>query len=353
MSNSARTILVRADANREMGIGHAMRCLAVAEQCIAQGYHVVFAMHQVPDPLLARLEKASIDVRRLTNVEANLANFHTLLQETNAGFVLIDGYHISNEYEKSLRTSAVRSLRFDDYMPGDVCYADVVVNASPHAQQTAYAKWAPHAALMLGPKHISFRSDMIAAHGRMITRQKTAGTASDTNGNTSILVNFGGSDHLDMTIETVSAIAAHLPDAKIEAVTGAAYPNPERLSDLGLETLIHHHNTDNLAEIMQRARMAISAGGLTVAELALFRIPTILAITAQNQVKGAHVSWCHTIIPEENSRIDRAHLLEKILEEAKRLWQHPEERALITSRIPDELDILGTKRIVKALIGDA
>jgi len=165
------------------------------------------------------------------------------------------------------------------------------------------------------------------------------------------LINFGGSDHLDMTIRTASAIAKLLPDAKIEAVTGAAYPKPDRLKGLGIKNLIHHHNTDNLAEIMQRARMAISAGGLTVSELALFRIPTILAITAQNQVKGAHVSWCHTILPtEENSHIDTDDMLSKILCETERLWQKPDERASITGRIPTTLDIFGASRIADTLM---
>jgi len=352
MSDRTKTLLVRADANRQMGIGHAMRCLAVAEQAVTEGHRVVFAMHQVPNLLLARLEKASIEVIHLDDNKADLAGFLNLASACNAGYVLIDGYHFTDDYEKSLRMAGVRCLRFDDYMPGAICHADVVVNASPHAQQHPYQQWAPYASLMLGPKYISFRSDMIAAHERMKAIHDSQGSTHDTNGNASILVNFGGSDHLDMTIETVSAIAVQLPDAQIEAVTGAAYPNPERLSKLGIANLAHHHNTDNLAEIMQRARMAISAGGLTVAELALFRIPTILAITAQNQIKGAHVSWCHTIIPEEDIEITRDTLLENIIQEAKRLWHRPEERALIASRIPTELDILGTKRIVKALMGE-
>lgn len=353
MSNSLNnTVLIRADANRQMGIGHAMRCLAVGERLVARGNHVIFAMHEVPHALLSRLGNAGVELLNLS-VEQNTAlGFADVAQERQAKYAMLDGYHLGNEYEQSCSAAYIRTLRFDDYMPGSCSDADIIVNASPHAQESSYQQWAPKAELLLGPQHIAFRSEMIAAHQARQNKRLGKDNSTAADGNGSILINFGGSDHLDMTIRTVTAIADLLPDANIEAVTGAAYPNPERLSDLGIERLTHHHNSDNLPEVMQRARLAISAGGLTVAELALFRIPTILAITAQNQIKGAHVSWCHTILPDnDNGAINTNHMLDQILLETERLWQMPDERALITSRIPEELDIYGADRIADALIG--
>ena len=350
MSDNKTTVLVRVDANRQMGIGHAMRCLAVSEQLIKHGCKVVFAMREVPPALLARFDTAGILVFKLNENDDTADAFARIASELNASHILFDGYHITNAYEKSFKGTPVRLLRFDDFMNGARCDAHVVVNASTHAKEYIYARWAPNAALLLGTSHIAFRSDMIAAYDALQTKKAQASTPDQLNGNASILINFGGSDHLDMTLRTASAIADLLPYAKIEAVTGAAYPKPERVKDLGIKNLIHHHNTDNLAEIMQRARMAISAGGLTVSELALFRIPTILAITAQNQVKGAHVSWCHAILPEAGSSINTDDMLEKILSETERLWHMPDERSKITDRIPRSLDILGAARIADALM---
>jgi len=351
MSDNNPTVLVRVDANRQMGIGHAMRCLAVSEQFIARGYRVVFAMHEVPPALLARFDTSGILVFLLNDGDNNADAFTRIAVEQDAAFVLIDGYHLENDYERRLKKTGTKTLRFDDFMNGLRCDADVVVNASTHAEASQYTEWAPHATLLLGPYHIAFRSDMIAARQALSAKKAATGENSHINSNASVLINFGGSDHLDMTIRTASAIASILPEAKIEAVTGAAYPQPERLTKLGIKNLVHHHNTDNLAEIMQRARMAISAGGLTVSELALFGIPTILAITAQNQVKGAHVSWCHTILPDENKEtIDTDDMLKNILYEAERLWRLPAERNLITGRIPREIDTFGANRITEALL---
>ncbi len=356
MLDNPATIVVRVDANRQMGIGHAMRCLAVSEQLINRGYRVIFAMHEVPSGLLARLDRSGIEVLRLSEAENTPQGFDTIRAREKAQYVLLDGYHLQNTYEKTLTGSDIRSLRFDDYMPGSCCNADVVVNASPHADAGVYRKWAPKATLLLGARHIAFRSDMINAHKAQASAKAALaadGPAQNTNTvGDSILINFGGSDHLDMTLRVASQVASLLPDAQIEAVTGAAYPNPERLQNLGIKNLIHHHNTDNLADIMQRARIAISAGGLTVTELALFQIPTILAITAQNQLKGAHVSWCHTILPSgTNGAIDTDGMLAQIVFETKRLWHLPEERTAITQRIPAELDVLGAERIANALMG--
>jgi UDP-2,4-diacetamido-2,4,6-trideoxy-beta-L-altropyranose hydrolase len=349
MRDEVQSVLVRADANHKMGIGHAMRCLAVAETLHARGYRVYFAMREIPDKLAPRLTAASVEIIRLEDVQDTPEACCTLAQTLGAPFLVVDGYHLTDAYEQAARKAAIRTLRFDDYMPGPRCHADTVVNASPHAQETAYRQWAPDAALLLGPRYIAFRSDMTGGYRR---RQEREASQPHT-ASTSILVNFGGSDPLDMTIDTVQAIAKAIPDAPIEAVTGAAYPDPERLLALGVENFRHHHNTDNLAEIMQRARLAISAGGLTVQELALFRIPTILAITAENQIKGAHVSWCHTL------RLDTAHIgrnasamIREIVEEATMLWHSTAEREKILARIPAALDIHGADRIVDCLIGE-
>lgn len=265
-----------------------------------------------------------------------------------ASCLMLDGYHLDYELERTFQDNNIKTLRFDDYMPGSRCYADIVVNASPHAELETYSQWAPDAAILLGPRFIAFRSDMV--DGFVSNREKidVGSAAAERN---SILVNFGGSDPLDMTVATVSALSNALPGVTIEAVTGAAYPNAERLSRLNIKKFRHHHNSGNLANIIQRARIAVSAGGLTVQELALFRVPTILAITAPNQIKGAHVSWCKTLRTDWQSQDENTdNIIRDIVRESKILWRSAEERAKIIERIPSELDIHGAQRIANTLI---
>lgn len=342
-----KKVLVRVDANQTIGIGHTMRCLAVAEYLIAQGYELCFAMREIPEQLVSRLESAGIQILRLSDQQITASGFRDLAARLEISFLILDGYHLDGRFEQVFLDTPVRTLRFDDYMPGKRCSADVVVNASPHAERPTYAHWAPDAELLLGPRYIAFRSDMISSFYK---KQSKAEKSGDFPAGKSILVNFGGSDPLDMTVATVSALASALPDVMIEAVTGAAYPAPDRLADLGIKKFEHHHNSGNLAQIMQRARLAVSAGGLTVQELALFRIPTILAITAENQIKGAHVSWCHTLRldwQKQDKNTDK--IIEDIVRESLMLWQSADERTKIIDRIPKELDIHGAKRIAEAL----
>lgn len=346
--NSNKTkVLFRVDANRAIGVGHAMRCLAIAEYLIDCGYKAYFAMHDLPANLEPRLVAAGIEVIPLSEKQKGLAGLKTVVQNLQASHLVLDGYHLPKTFEEAFKATAVPVLRFDDYMPGKEGLADVIVNASPHAEKAVYGAWAPNATLLLGPKYIAFRSDMIAgfkakqsliSSGKRVPRPK------------SIMINFGGSDPLDMTVATVLALSKSLPEAPVEAVTGAAYPEPERLKKLGLKNFKHHHNSDNLSEIMQRACMAISAGGLTVTELALFRIPTILAITAENQIKGAHVSWCHTLLPEDITKLGTQDTIQEIVREATMIWNSPNERQKIIERIPEEVDISGAKRIVDTFL---
>lgn len=350
MSDSEQTVIVRVDANQQMGIGHVMRCLALSEELLARGIAVRFVMRELPSQLTDRLTSAGVEILRLTRSEDHAEAFASAAIAHGAMAAVVDGYHLDNAYELALRHAGVRSLRFDDYMPGARSDAAIIVNASPHAEHATYRGWAPEADLLLGPSFITFRSDMIDGFKRRKALQKSS--ESDAAGS-SILVNFGGSDPLDMTIETVQALAKAIPDAPIEAVTGAAYPEPERLSDLGIENFRHHHNSSYLPTIMQRARLAVSAGGLTVQELALFRIPTILAITAENQIKGAHVSWCHTLrLGFASGNANTADMIKEIVREAEMLWNSPAERDTIVGRIPQKLDIHGATRITDMLTGE-
>lgn len=350
MSDRDQIVIVRVDANQQMGIGHAMRCLALSEELLARGISVRFVVCDIPAQLTDRLTSAGIEINSLDREEDSPESFAAKAEEAKALAAVVDGYQLGNEYEVALNARGIPSLRFDDYMPGAHSDASIIINASPHAELSAYRSWAPRAELLLGPSYITFRSDMIDGFKRRRALQKASESASS---GSTILVNFGGSDPLDMTLETVLALSRAIPDAPIEAVTGAAYPNPERLADLGLENFRHHHNSSYLPAIMQRARLAISAGGLTVQELALFKIPTILAITAENQIKGAHVSWCHTLrLGFANGGTDTKGMIKEIVKEASMLWNSPQERDTIVSRIPQNLDINGAKRIADALTGE-
>lgn len=323
-----------------------MRCLAVAEFLISQKNTVHFAMQSVSEQLRPRIEDAGINIIDLAEKQSTIPGLRETVMAMGADILVLDGYHLSYDTEQAFRETPVRTIRFDDYMPGDRCYANIVVNASPHAKRSEYQTWASGADLLLGPRYIAFRSDMIAGyHARQgVIENHDVPPAS-------IMVNFGGSDPLDMTLATVKALSEQLPDVTIEAVTGAAYPKPQQLADLNLKNFKHHHNSGNLAAIIQRARLAISAGGLTVQELALFRVPTILAITAANQVKGAHVSWCKTLRPNwqsEDKNTDK--IIAEIALEAHALWHSDQKRTQIIDRIPAELDIHGSKRISDAML---
>lgn len=351
LDSNKNTVLVRVDANRQIGIGHAMRCLAVAEYLVGQKCAVYFAMRTVSDQLRPRIEGANIRIISLSEKQCSPQGLLDVAISINASFLMLDGYHLDYELERTFQDHCVKTLRFDDYMPGSRCYADIVVNASPHAEFETYKRWAPDAAILLGPRFIAFRSDMV--NGFMASREKVDVDSYAAERN-SILVNFGGSDPLDMTVATVTALSKALPGVTIEAVTGAAYPNSERLSRLSIKKFRHHHNSGNLANIIQRARIAVSAGGLTVQELALFRVPTILAITAPNQIKGAHVSWCKTLRPDWQSQDENTDkIIGDIARESKILWQSAEERTKIIERIPSELDIHGAQRIANALIKES
>ena len=51
-----QTLFIRADADSQMGTGHVMRCLAIAQAWLDQGGSVVFLMRQPGQGIRARVE---------------------------------------------------------------------------------------------------------------------------------------------------------------------------------------------------------------------------------------------------------------------------------------------------------
>ena len=341
MSGKPVTLLVRADASAKMGTGHVMRAFALSEGLLGRGHKVIFSSQDLPEDLAKRIQVQGLEILPLSTAEAKASSIVALASHTQATHAIFDGYHLADAFETCLAETNVKSLRYDDLMQGAHCSADIVVNASPFAEQESYERWAPNALVLLGPRYLSFRSEVVHA-----SKNASGKNAAEKN---SLFINFGGSDPLGLTVPAIVAMAEAIPEALIEVVTGPAYREPNRVAALPLERLRHHHNSSSVAEIMQRARIAVSAGGLTIAELALLRIPTILTVTAENQIEGAKVTWCRTVMPGTPPESQKS-LVKQIVEQAKILWQSEAERLAITNRIPNDIDTGGTDRIIDALL---
>src|ERR1700733_9285248 len=172
-------LVIRADATTQMGTGHLMRCVALAQAWQAQGGECVFITACDSPGLLQRIRKTGAGLISI-NDSFDLGPF---LNMTGARVVL-DGYHFDPQYQRRIQSLGLPLLVIDDLAHLPHYYADAVVNQNTYANRLHYS-CEPSARLLMGTRYALLRNDF----------RQWAGVAGETRPRVeNILVTFGGSD---------------------------------------------------------------------------------------------------------------------------------------------------------------
>lgn len=345
--HGAATVLFRADASPEIGTGHAMRCLALAEAVIETGGRCVFAMAQSSEALDRRIEAAGAGHRRVAAEPGSPEDLRITLAiaaEEGCRAVALDGYRFGEVYRAGLRASGARILAFDDL--GDLAnlHADVVVNAAPTAAGLPYARIAPDATHLLGAGYVALRREI---------REAAKAERKPLAERRSILLTFGGSDPLGLTGPCIEVLAPSLPEGdRLTVAVGGANPRAGAIREAALRhgaRVELHVDSSRMGALMAGAGLAVSAAGTTVGELAALAVPTILVVAADNQAPAAgpvsEAGWCRALDGRRPDAVSRLRDL------ALALWHDPDERARMAARAVGTVDGDGVRRILDALLG--
>lgn len=333
-------ILVRADATRAIGTGHAMRCLAVAEALGERGYRCRYAMVEAMPGILARLGDCGIETAALPGPASgaeDLAATLALARRQSAAAIILDGYHFAAAYRAGLRRSGLPILTWHDGPePIAALHADLVVDTTPDRGPESYRPANPGARLLLGRSYIPIRSEI---RRRIGADRRSDGT---------ILVTFGGSDPLGLTAPVASALL-NAAEVRLTVVAGALADSSaaETLAARFPDRLRLEINAASMGELMAEARLAITAGGGTVAELAALGVPSVVVGVADNQQapmrQAAAEGWCLTI----DGR--RADAVPRIAEAALALWRDVPRLDRLSRAARGLIDGRGAPRIAEAL----
>jgi len=279
-------LIIRADAHYQIGFGHVMRCLALAQAWQERGGQVTFISHKLlPDVLRQRLASEQVNlllINELAGSPDDAQQLIALAREIQARVIIVDGYQFDTVYQRYIKDAGFPLLVLDDYSHTDLYLADWVLNQNPHATKSLYPYHGDATQLLLGTRYALLRREFWRWRGRRYERPYAG---------RNILVTLGGTDPQNMTtvvIEKLESISQH--DLSVVIVVSAANPNLEVLQTaisrsrhmVRLET-----NITDMTPLMEWADLAISAAGSTLWELALMGVPTCAIITADNQRRGA------------------------------------------------------------------
>ncbi len=265
-------LFVRTKASPAIGVGHFMRCFAIAEEAQAQGMDVTFLMEQLATPLRDRLHAIGVPLLPMRHALGSAADGEAVAAMVGGSdWLIVDSYHATADYLAGLHAHT-RLLVMDDMAEVEPLSCRIVVNAALSAAGLPYGAIAPQAVKLLGPVYAPIR------------REFRARPHSNT-GWTTLSVMFGGSDPFDMTGRTVAALRAALPIAEIRVIVGPA--NTRRRELQGLERTLEgvkvFVDPPVLADVLAGSDLVVTAAGGSVNEIAALGLAAMAIVVADNQ----------------------------------------------------------------------
>jgi UDP-2,4-diacetamido-2,4,6-trideoxy-beta-L-altropyranose hydrolase len=260
-SRKPGVLLIRADADLAIGTGHVMRCLALAQTWQDSGGMVGFAVAELPDALLPRVNAEGISVSRVHASPGGLEDARETIAQARrmrADWVAIDGDRFGSGFLGTVRSSGVRVLLIDDFADRESFPADLIVNPNLDDDGEPYRKRGATVPLLMGPAYVLLRREFREGAEKKEIRQTGK----------RILVTFGGSDPENLTPKIANAIAIR-SDLDITVIVGAGYDKDkaDELRKLNASNLRVVFNPADMAQFMRDSDQAIIAAGGTLWEL--------------------------------------------------------------------------------------
>jgi UDP-2,4-diacetamido-2,4,6-trideoxy-beta-L-altropyranose hydrolase len=305
-------LVIRADAAPDIGTGHVMRMLALAqawqdrfeEQVVDDhGPLVQFICALLPEAFEERLLLEGCEVVRISvtpgsadDVTQTLAAAKAVMKNPKPGasapWMVVDGYHFDLAYQRAIRADNFKLLVVDDYnhLPEYEC--DILLNQNIGADKYEY-RVNSDAQKLLGPRYALLRREFREALGRISGKP---GEGCDVPENAKhILVTMGGADLHNVSLKVIEALnQSEIEGLEVKIVVGASNKHRADLQNAiqspgFLNTKMRVIQSADMSSLMQWADMAITAAGSTCWELMAMGVPMVTVVLAENQEQVGHL----------------------------------------------------------------
>ena len=284
-------ILFRCDGSHEIGMGHVVRCLALADElqencdCL-----VSFAMRtsEIGIEKIKQFYRVMIpdEAQQIFDYESWLAD---CINTTKANVLILD---VRDGLSKSVLRNIkqkfdIKIVTIDD--PEDKrLEADLAFY--PPVPQVKRIDWTGFTGeLYVGWEWVILRKEFAEIKDKRSINSKS----SIVNRQSSIpmvLVTMGGTDPQGMTLKAVKALELLEEEFEAVMVLGAGFQQKKELHNL-LSACKHcfdvRENVENMAELMAQSDLAVASFGVTAYELAAMGVPAIYLCLTEDHAESA------------------------------------------------------------------
>lgn len=267
-------LCIRVNSTYESGMGHFMRCLALAQKWQEMRGNVYFVVNNnekiISKVIDENMKYIIYDEEIGTSDDASFLCQNA--EKYNASWIVIDGYMFNEDYFDIIKKNNFKSLLFDDDGRLDYYKNDFILNQNLHANPELYlSKKEDYSQLLLGNKFILLRNEFL----KYIHYEKDIKTQANN-----ILITLGGSDVNNYSLKVLKSLNnSNFDDLNIIIILGANNIHENSIKQYLKESNLNGKilkNISNMADIMKWADLAFSSGGTTVWELAFMGVPSII-----------------------------------------------------------------------------
>ncbi|OEH86754.1 UDP-2,4-diacetamido-2,4,6-trideoxy-beta-L-altropyranose hydrolase [Desulfuribacillus stibiiarsenatis] len=281
-----RTILIRADASVNIGTGHIMRCLTLAEQIrsMTQNVEICFICQRLEGNLITYIQNQyNIPVLEVHGDDNPEQLIHKIIKNYSAvDLLIVDHYQLDSIWHKKMRDIAKNILVIDDLSNREL-ECDALLDQNYNENMfNRYKHFVPeHCRLFIGPKHLLLRNEFLETKAKA----RLVGQTKEILNLTKILIFYGGSDPTNETEKALEALMLlKWQSFKIKVIVGITNPKSHDIKSFckshNIEVL---QNVSNMAEILMDIDIVLGSGGVSMWERCYLGIPTITTIVAENQ----------------------------------------------------------------------
>ncbi|ARQ74453.1 UDP-2,4-diacetamido-2,4,6-trideoxy-beta-L-altropyranose hydrolase [Pseudomonas fragi] len=294
-------IVLRVDASLQMGTGHVMRCLTLANALKQQGNKCEFICREHAGNLIGHIRNQGFDVHELPSTtsiaidgpvlahaawlgatqEEDAQQCTSIIRQLNPDWLIVDHYALDARWEAAL-AAHYRKLMVIDDLADRPHISDLLLDQTFGRDSKDYAPWTPSTCTLLcGSQYSLLRPEFAALRDFSLERRRNPQLQH-------LLITMGGVDKDNATGQILQALKnTALPaDCHISVVMGSTAPWLADVRQLAAQmpwpTTVKVGISD-MAQLMAENDLAIGAAGATSWERCCLGLPTVMVVLADNQ----------------------------------------------------------------------
>lgn len=322
------------EASGEIGYGHLMECLSLAEYLLQKGLFIKFYINDDTQAINFLKGKGIQNA-----VTEGINQLEKILLQNKPDICIFNLRSISLEPQEITHRLNIKTAIIDELGDKGIL-SDILINGSAIDEWHRYTYCHTTPLTLFGPKYMIMRKEFQNYHAK----KKTL----DLN---TVLVTMGGVDRTGTTLKVVKALEI-LSKVRKRVVIGPGFARREELNKIANELDDSYeliYSSDNMAELLYTSDVAFTAGGNTLYETACVGTPVI--VLWEDEHEGVQGTWFErkgvAINLGRGVQVD----LEDIEKAAEELLSDEDRRRQMSRKGKSTVDGRGIERVGKVLCG--